>query len=66
MTGEQRLDLLERMAENLASPVFGEERRRREQQKKIKILLEGQKRVAALFAKLEESRKPKEDVEGQD
>jgi hypothetical protein len=66
MTSEQRLDLLERMAENLASPVFGEGRRRREQQQKIKILLDGQKRNAELFAKLEESLKPKDDVERQD
>ena len=55
MTSEQRLDLLERLAASLASPVFGESRRRREQQQEIKILLDGQKRNAEIFAKLEES-----------
>jgi hypothetical protein len=66
MTSEQRLDLLERMAEFLASPVFGEGRRRREQQEKIEILLDRQRRNAEMLAKSEESSKPKDDGEGQD
>ena len=51
MTDEQRLDLPERLAASLASPMFGEERRRREQQQKIKTLLDSQKRYAEVLAK---------------
>lgn len=64
MTDEQRLDLLERLARSLAYPEFGEESRKREQQRKINVLLECQKRRAEALAKDLKSSKPNEDVEG--
>jgi hypothetical protein len=51
MTSEQRVDFLESLARSLAYPEFGEERRKREQQRKIEILLDSQKKTAQLFAK---------------
>jgi len=63
MTSEQRLDLLENLARSFAYPEFGEERRKREQQGKIKILLDSQKRNAKLLPNLLERSKANDDDE---
>ncbi len=50
------LDHVERIARLLASPSFGEGRRMREQNEKIKIILDAQKKNAELFEELDQGK----------
>ncbi len=51
------LDHVERIARLLATPDFGERRRKREQNEKIRILLDAQKKNAELFEELDQGKR---------
>jgi hypothetical protein len=61
MMSPECLDHVERIAKLLASPAFGERSRKRQQNERIAIMLDAQKRTAELVEKLNVDRRARDE-----